>query len=187
MPNKEIHIIQSNSTVDINERIGFGGGCHWCTEGVFNTLNGIEKVEQGWISSLAPHNTPSEAIIVHFDSSKIDMHTLISIHLYTHSCTSNHSFREKYRSAIYYFSNEQNEMAIHSLNQLKNEFELPIITQVLPFDSFKLNTENYLDYLYTRPQGSFCESSIYPKLRVLLNNFKKHVNHQKLEEHQIKL
>jgi peptide-methionine (S)-S-oxide reductase len=32
-------------------RIGFGGGCHWCTEAVFQSLIGVEKVEQGFIAS----------------------------------------------------------------------------------------------------------------------------------------
>jgi peptide-methionine (S)-S-oxide reductase len=32
-------------------KIGLGGGCHWCTEGVFASLIGITKVNQGWIAS----------------------------------------------------------------------------------------------------------------------------------------
>ena len=170
-----------------NTKIGFGGGCHWCTEGVFNSLIGINNVEQGWISSETPNDTLSEAVVVHYNETVIDLHSLISIHLYTHSCTSSHSFREKYRSAIYYFNEEQKREIEKVINLIQPEFELPIITKVIPFISFKLNSENYLNYLYTRPQGLFCESSIYPKLKTLLSRFSKYVNKQKLIDNKINL
>ncbi len=98
------------------EKIGFGGGCHWCTEAVFQSLKGVEKVEQGWIASEGEASTLSEAVIVHFDTSQISLVLLIEIHLLTHESTSEHSMRKKYRSAIYYFDVEQQV----ALNQLFN-------------------------------------------------------------------
>lgn len=77
------------------QKIGLGGGCHWCTEAVFQSLIGIEKVEQGFIASTEEYNTFSEAVIVHFDSEVISAKTLIEIHLYTHKSTSQHSMRSK--------------------------------------------------------------------------------------------
>ena len=84
-------------------KIGFGGGCHWCTEAVFQSLIGVEKVEQGFVASFNLHNELSEAVIVHFNHKRISLQTLIEIHLLTHSSTSDHAMRKKYRSAIYTF------------------------------------------------------------------------------------
>ncbi|MDP5231207.1 MAG: peptide-methionine (S)-S-oxide reductase, partial [Cellulophaga sp.] len=93
------------------EEIGFGGGCHWCTEAVFQNLKGISNVSQGWIASDKNNTAFSEAVIVEFDSHKIDLKTLIQIHLQTHKSTSNHSMRKKYRSAVYTFSEDQQKQA----------------------------------------------------------------------------
>lgn len=79
----------------MESKIGLGGSCHWCTEAIFQSLIGVLKVEQGWISSEKGNTSFSEAVIVYFDDSIMSLNTLIEIHLYTHSCTSNHSMREK--------------------------------------------------------------------------------------------
>ena len=82
-------------------KIGLGGGCHWCTEGVFESLLGVSKVNQGWIASSGENSDFSEAIEVYFDPVIISLSDLIEIHLYTHASRSNHSMRSKSRSASY--------------------------------------------------------------------------------------
>ena len=39
-------------------KAGFGGGCHWCTEGVFQALRGVAQVDQGFVQSDAPADRP---------------------------------------------------------------------------------------------------------------------------------
>ena len=155
--------------------IGFGGSCHWCTEAIFQSLKGVTEVKQGWISSDVPNESFSEAVIVRFNSKLIAQSTLISIHLHTHSCTSRHSMRGKYRSAVYTFSEEQKQEVIANLAHLQNDFEKPIITQVLSFHNFKLNQQSFLNYYYKNPERPFCQSYISPKLKILLDKYYEHV------------
>lgn len=157
------------------QTIGFGGGCHWCTEAIFQSLTGVEKVEQGWISSKAPNETLSEAVLVSFSPAQIRIETLIKIHLLTHSCTSEHSMRGKYRSAIYYLVDGQKEKAILTIEQLQNGFSNPIITKVIPFKTFELNQETYLNYYQKNPGKPFCKTYISPKLSLLMQTFGKHL------------
>ena len=161
-------------------KIGLGGGCHWCTEGVFESLIGIKAVNQGWIASIDNNAEFSEAIEVYFDQTIISLQTLIEIHLHTHASTSNHSMRQKYRSAIYTYNDAQNQEANKVLDSLQSDFDKPIITQVLPFDSFKANKDELLNYLYKSPNKPFCKTYIHPKLRLLLTRFKHQVNDKKL-------
>ena len=79
------------------KKIALGGGCHWCTEAVFQSLKGVEKVEQGFVAPLQDLNSYSEAVIVHYNADLISLKDLIEVHLDTHKSTSNHSFRKKYR------------------------------------------------------------------------------------------
>lgn len=168
-------------------KIGFGGSCHWCTEGIFASLTGVEKVEQGWIGSEGENEYLSEAVIVHFDETVVSLEKLIEIHLHTHSSTSNHSMRKKYRSAIYSFSNMQHEHCVQSLQVLQAGFQQELVTVVLPFKKYRHNTEDYQNYYYSNPQKPFCQTNIYPKLKVLAEKFNSQLNKEKLRVNNISI
>lgn len=156
-------------------KIALGGGCHWCTEAVFQSLKGVDKVEQGYVSSLNQNNTFSEAVIIHFYEDVIPLDVLVEIHLHTHKSTSNHSMRDKYRSAIYTFSEAQEMEAITVLKNFNNTFEKTIITEVLPFSEFKASREAIQNYYKKNPEKPFCKQFINPKLKLLLDKFSKYV------------
>ena len=145
------------------QKIGFGGGCHWCTEAYFQSLIGVEKVEQGWISSDFPNESFSEAVIVHYNSNAIPLNILIAIHLHTHAATKKHSLREKYRSAVYAFDENTNDIQ-QMIDYNQSDFEQPIITQAIIFKSFRLNSETQQNYYIKNKEGVFCERYISPKL-----------------------
>lgn len=153
------------------ERIGFGGGCHWCTEAVFQALIGIENVAQGFIKSYPPHDTWSEAVIVTFDPSVIELEALIEIHLRTHASTSSHKMRGKYRSAIYTLDDAQQTASQVEIARLQNEFEEKIISNALPFVEFKASDDRFLNYYQSNPERPFCKTYIDPKLTMLRQRY----------------
>jgi peptide-methionine (S)-S-oxide reductase len=155
-------------------KIGLGGGCHWCTEAVFQNINGVVKVEQGWISASGAEEF-SEAVLAHFDPEKISLKVLIEVHLLTHKSTSNHSMRSKYRSAVYAFSTKQQLESQKILKLLQKEFDDKLITRVYGFEDFKMSPEPYQNYFQKNPEKPFCKTYIAPKLQLLLKRFPKHV------------
>jgi len=161
-------------------KIGFGGGCHWCTEAVFQSLLGVVKVEQGYISSDDINDTFSEAVIVQFDSETISLQTLIEVHLLTHNSTSDHSMRSKYRSAVYTVSEKQKEEALIVIDQLQKEKDKLYITEVLAFSEFKPSREEITNYYFKNPEKPFCKSFIDPKLKLLLEQFSKETDTSKV-------
>ncbi|WP_248724944.1 peptide-methionine (S)-S-oxide reductase [Seonamhaeicola sp. ML3] len=165
----------------LTEKIAFGGGCHWCTEAVFQSLVGVDKVEQGFVASTAENCTFSEAVIVHFDKFQIPLKALLEIHLHTHKSTSNHSFREKYRSAVYTFSETQHNEVKALLEDLQIQFQNKLITKVLPFREFKASRVQIQNYYFKNPNKPFCKTFINPKLRVLMDKFSEYTNKQQLK------
>ncbi len=157
-------------------KIGLGGGCHWCTEAVFQSLKGVEKVAQGYVASIDENSTFSEAVIVHFNPDIISLRTLIEIHLHTHKSTSAHSMRNKYRSAIYIFFKEQSHQANNILNDFQSEFNNQLITEIYPFSEFKPSREAIQNYYQKNPKKPFCKQFINPKLRLLQEKFSNKIN-----------
>ena len=160
-------------------QLGFGGGCHWCTEAVFDQLKGVSKVQQGWIKSAAPHDSYSEAVIVDYDREVISAEVLVQIHLLTHAATSSHAMREKYRSAIYFVDQVDEERLNEILQGLQEKNAQQYITKVLPLVDFQSNEKQFLNYYKIRPEAPFCKRHIEPKLRLLMQRFGK-----KLKESQ---
>lgn len=156
------------------EQIGFGGGCHWCTEAVFQALHGVDEVSQGFVRSDPPHDAWSEAVIVTFDSAVIDCAVLVEIHLRTHASTSEHSMRGKYRSAVYTFSDKQVLQVTDIIDALRPKFDEPLVTMVLPHKAFKPSDERFQNYYASDPERPFCQAYIDPKLRLIREQFAIH-------------
>jgi len=162
------------------EQIGFGGSCHWCTEAIFLSLRGTIEVLQGWIAGAEQTDRFSEAVLVTFDPEIISLQELTAIHLYTHSCTSSHAMRDKYRSAVYCFNAVQIEMVKNAINGLQENFPEPVITETVIFGQFRLNTPEYQNYYYKDTTKPFCANIINPKLNELISRFSNKVDLNKL-------
>lgn len=155
--------------------IGFGGGCHWCTEAVFNSLVGVEQVTQGFIRSTPPADTLSEAVQLSFNPDQMPLAILIEIHLRTHSSMSDHALRQKYRSAVYTTSDALTIEAVEVIQRIQSSFLEPLVTQVLPLSEFNPSPDHYQQYYQKHAEGAFCQRFVDPKLALIREEFSEHV------------
>jgi peptide-methionine (S)-S-oxide reductase len=153
------------------QRIGFGGGCHWCTEAVFQALIGVARVEQGFIAAPPPNDTLSEAVIVTFDPDTIPLTALIAVHMATHSATSTHGLRHRYRSAIYCTDAAMADAAQTALADLAQQTGARFVTKALQLVRFVRSDPRYHNYYATNPERPFCQTHIDPKLARLRQEF----------------
>ncbi len=153
------------------QRLALGGGCHWCTEAVFQALGGVCCVRQGFARSDPPDDTWSEAIDLEFDPGRLSLDDIIAVHLATHASTSHHKLRGKYRSAIYLPDTAQQTRAAESLARLSTETGVDFVTRILPHRGFRESDQRFHNYFATDPDRPFCQTYIEPKLALLRQRF----------------
>jgi peptide-methionine (S)-S-oxide reductase len=162
------------------ETATLGGGCFWCTEAIFRNLKGVETVESGYSGGHLKNPSyqdvctgetgHAEVIHIIFNPEVISFSKILEVFFQVHDPTSLNrqgaDVGTQYRSAIFYHSPEQKEIAekiIAKLNE-ENVFSKPLVTEVVPFDHFykaEAYHQNY--YANNRIQG-YCEFVITPKL-----------------------
>ena len=146
--------------------VAFGGGCHWCTEAVFQHVPGVTRVEQGFAASAPPDDALSEAARVWWDEGAVSLGTLVAVHLGTHAAQADHAMRGKYRSAIYVTTDARGKAARDALSA-EVARRGPLVTRVLPLARFERSDARYRDYYRRRPDAPFCRTHIAPKLERL--------------------
>lgn len=152
-------------------KLGLGGGCHWCTEAVFQAIAGISRVDQGFVRSDPPDDSWSEAVVVTFDPVALPLEVLVEIHLRTHSSTSHHKMRGKYRSAVYVYDAGSALKVGRILRKLQHGFDEKLVTKVLRLADFKGSDERFQNYYAKDPERPFCKTYIDPKLSLLRKQY----------------
>ena len=180
-------MIQPTSSAQ-RETATFGNGCFWCTEAIFKSLKGVEKVESGYSGGKIKNPTykevcsgmtgHAEVIQITFDPSVITFEELLEVFWETHDPTTLNrqgaDVGTQYRSAIFYHSPEQKEAAEKykaALNK-ENVYNKPVVTEITPFEAF-YKAENYhQDYYANNSTQGYCQMVIVPKLEKFRKVFK---------------
>ncbi|WP_224482656.1 peptide-methionine (S)-S-oxide reductase [Robertkochia aurantiaca] len=149
----------------------FGGGCHWCTEAVFQNVKGVISVIQGYVSQTRNPDHYSEAAMVFFNREQVSMSALILIHLYSHSSTAHHKLRDRYRSQVVCFDPEAQRQVEMYLKKASAEYMKSVITIPTIFHRFRPSDEQLQGYYKKDPEKPFCRRYISPKLHVLKEKF----------------
>ena len=164
------------------------GGCFWCTEAVFQRLQGVVKVISGFTGGNIK-NPPyrevttgrtghAEAVQIHFDPRVVSFRELLEVFFATHDPTTlNRQGADQgthYRSAIFYTSKEQKETASLLIEELMvaEAFDNPIVTEVTEARPFYVAEEGHHNYYNQHSEQGYCQFVINPKLAKLQKTFK---------------
>lgn len=164
----------------------FAGGCFWCTEAVFEQLEGVYSVESGYTGGNGPADYKevctgdtghAEAIRIYYDADVIDYAKLLEIHFATHDPTQvnrqGNDVGTQYRSSVFYATPEQLEAADAYIKKLdaSGRYSSPIATRLEPLKEFYVAEEYHQDFARTNPDHPYIRSISAPKVKKLRKNF----------------
>ncbi len=169
------------------EVITLGAGCFWCTEAVFQRVEGVEKVVSGYSGGFVVEPTyraicegttgHAEVIQVFFNPEKITLSQLLEIFWGTHDPTTLNrqgaDMGPQYRSAIFYHTPEQQKIALELKSQLNTSkvFEKPIVTEITSFTNFYPAENYHQDYFNLNGSQPYCQFVVKPKVDKLKKFF----------------
>ena len=162
------------------EKATLGGGCFWCTEAVFLEIEGVTGVVSGYSGGHVKNPTynqvvsgttgHAEVVQVSFDPEIVSHREILEIFFTMHDPTSLNrqgaDVGTQYRSVIFYHSEEQRKVAeafIKEMNET-NLFNLPIVTQLEPFEAFYEAEDYHKDYYNRNKNQGYSRFVIKPKL-----------------------
>ncbi|RCK71641.1 MAG: Peptide methionine sulfoxide reductase MsrA [Ignavibacteriae bacterium] len=163
------------------EKATFAGGCFWCTEAVFEEVEGVVDVVSGYSGGFTDNPTyeevctgrtgHAECVQITYNPDKITYEKLLDIFWMVHDPTTLNrqgaDVGTQYRSAIFYHSEEQRLTAEKSKLNISKYFKDKIVTEIAPLKKFFKAEEYHQDYFKKNPDAAYCKIVIKPKLEKL--------------------
>ena len=158
-----------------------GGGCFWCTEAVFEQIDGIMSVISGYAGGQTKNPTykdictgktgHAEVIKIHFDPQKVSFSQILEIFGNAHDPTTLNrqgaDVGTQYRSTIMFYDEKQKKEAELWKEKLTSKLVDSVVTEIVPAPKFYPAEEYHQDYYAKNPEQGYCSFVIRPKLKKL--------------------
>ncbi|MFY0686177.1 MAG: peptide-methionine (S)-S-oxide reductase MsrA [Cyclobacteriaceae bacterium] len=170
------------------ERAVFGAGCFWCTEAIFQKLNGVISVDPAYTGGHKDNPTynevcmgttgHAEVIDITFDPDVITFGQLLEVFWKTHDPTTlnrqGNDIGTQYRSAIFYSNESQRSVAVLSKEKLDESgaWEQPIVTDIVKLGAIYPAENYHHNYFNAHKSEAYCAMVIKPKLDKFEKAFK---------------
>ena len=166
----------------------FGAGCFWCVEAVFQQLEGVHEVVSGYTGGTTVNPTyqavctgmtgHAEVVQIQFDPTVISYAELLEVLWHTHNPTTLNrqgaDVGTQYRSAIFYHTEAQHQIAEHSKAEMDTSdmWDDPIVTEITPIGTFYAAEEYHQNYFQLNATQPYCQFVIHPKMKKFTKDFK---------------
>ena len=151
----------------------FAGGCFWCVEAIFQRIDGVKELTNGYCNGSTQNPSyeevcsgqsgHAEVLKIKFDEQHISFAELLEVFVETHDPTSlNQQGADRgtqYRSAVFYTDLNQRDQAVSVINSIPDAG-----TEIRPLDVFYPAESYHQNYYNNNPNQPYCQLVILPKI-----------------------
>ena len=171
----------------MSDVITLAGGCFWCVEAVYVEMMGVQSVVSGYMGGQVDNPTyeqictgmtgHAEVIQVTYDPDVVSLEQILSVFFTVHDPTTlnrqGNDVGTQYRSAIFYHTEEQKEVAEKIMAEVTAEGLWPnrLVTELTPVSTFYPAEAYHQDYYARNPYQPYCMVVISPKVKKFRSKF----------------
>ncbi len=171
------------------ESITLGGGCFWCTEAVYEQVEGVLSVESGYSNGHAVRPSyeqvcggdtgHNEVVRVEFDNQRIGLRQVLEIFFAVHDPTTlnrqGNDVGEQYRSGIYLHDESQRAVAQSVLDEANAAHGGRVVTELDTLQNYSRAEAYHQHYFANNPGQGYCAAVVAPKVAKFRKTFKDHL------------
>jgi peptide-methionine (S)-S-oxide reductase len=169
-------------------KVVLAGGCFWGMEGVFESLRGVSNVVSGYSGGAAATahyemvstgmTGHAESVEITYDPEKISFGELLKVYFSIAHDPTELNYQgvdegTQYRSAIFYTTPQQRDLAEAYVRELTTEkvFKHPIVTQIVPLHAFYPAEAYHQHFMQKNPNYPYIVYNDKPKLDALRRTY----------------
>jgi peptide-methionine (S)-S-oxide reductase len=167
------------------EIITLGGGCFWCTEAVYEHVDGVTAVESGYCNGRIAKPSYEqvcsgatgcvEVIRVSFDAGRISLREVLEIFFVIHDPTTlnrqGNDVGTQYRSGVYFHEAAQQAVAREVMDEVNAKVGARLVTELLPLVDYSRAEDYHQHYYANHPEQGYCAMVAAPKIEKFRKTF----------------
>jgi len=163
----------------------FASGCFWCVEAVYESVNGVVEAESGYSGGKVLNPTyeavcsgktgHAETVKIYYDSTKVSYYELVQVFFQSHDPTTLNQqgpdSGTQYRSAIFYQSYAEKEIASAVIDSLVKNTIFPVITtEITLFEKFYVAEKYHQNFKTCNPNHPYIKNVTNSRLKEFEQN-----------------
>jgi peptide-methionine (S)-S-oxide reductase len=166
-----------------------GGGCFWCLEAVYELVDGVTAVENGYCNGHVRQPTyeqvcsgdtgHAEVVRLEYDPARIALRELLEIFFVIHDPTTlnrqGNDVGSQYRSGIYLTDPGQEAVAREVIAEVQAVLSArgagSVVTEIVPLANYSRAEDYHQHYFARHPGQGYCAFVVAPKVEKFRKTF----------------